>query len=212
MTTPKLQVVNGGKPAALDRVIATARRMQEHEEIDRWEFSDDVAEAVVSRVETVLTLARGNRHQDSGLNTALEEVRLAIKRAGVEEVASIDTVRGAYHTARAWPATERVAGANYWAHYELRAREYDGRRQTILRRLVERSTTGHVGTPDVRLWKSSRKPAEMVPWLVQIDKGLRGVLNRKVVSWSRLSEDDRRAIVKMLQQIANEVSAEEFGR
>ncbi len=45
MSTTELRLVEE-VGSALSRVIDVALRMQEHEEVDRWEFADDIAAAV----------------------------------------------------------------------------------------------------------------------------------------------------------------------
>lgn len=209
MSETALTVVPGNRSAALDRVVADAKKMEEHEEVDRWQFSDDVQEAVddIARPETVSGLARGNRHQDSGFYRAIDEVNSHIKKAGVLVIGR-DSIVGAYKTAQAWPPDTRVENATYWAHYELRAKEYDRNRQTALRKLA---TRGKVGPKDVRLWKSSRKPTVVTPFLTQVENRVRLALKRGVV-WNQLGEGDRQEIVRVLYAIAGEVERGTFGK
>jgi hypothetical protein len=210
MSEAVLEVMQGGKSAALDRVVADAKKMEEHEEVDRWQFSDDVLEAVedISRPETVSGLHKGNRHEDSGFYQAIDEVNGHIKKAGVISVGR-DSIVGAYKTAQAWPQDTRVENATYWAHYELRGKEYEQSRQRALRRLV--AGQGRVGPKDVRLWKSSRKPTVVTPFLTQIENRVRAALKRGVV-WNQLADGDRAEIVRILYALAGEVERETFGR
>lgn len=204
----ELAVVSTG---ALERVVATARRMEQHEEVDRWDFADDVHEAINDErgPETVSGPRQGNQHSMSGFYRAVDKVNDSLRKAQVTSVGRSSIV-GAYATAEAWPEEDRVEGANYWAHYELRGRDYTNRKQ-VLERLVEK-TDGPVGTPRVRLWKSDQKHEKTVPFLDQVERGVRGFLKRKGNPWDRVADDDRQQIARMLRAVAAEIAAGEFGR
>jgi hypothetical protein len=169
MSETALDVLEGGRSDALDRVIADAKRIEEHEEVDRWQFADDVREAVDDLAE-----GQNGFGPESGVNTglyrAIDEVNDRIRKAGIVSVGR-QSIVGAYRTAQAWPSEARVSKATYWAHYELRGKEYDGIRQKALRRLAERQE--RVGPKDVRLWKSSQKPTVVTSFLTRVEKRIR---------------------------------------
>ena len=203
-----LEVVND----ALTRVVQAARRLEEHEEVDRWELADDVREAVDERSDDQNGFGHPEHsHTKTGLYAAIDQVNDALYEAGVISVGR-ESIVGAYTTAKAWPSEERVEGATYWAHYELRSRMFDGRRQRALQRLVEHSRTGRVGPKDVRLWKSSRQPTAVQPFLYQIEEAVRGALLRKGRPWDKVGDDDRAAINRILRDIGGEIVRGEFGQ
>jgi hypothetical protein len=213
-----LEVLPGGRTDALDRVVAAAKKMEEHEEIDRWEFADDVREAVdgLAKGQNGFDLSDrkagpGRGKEGSGFYAAIDEVNSALYKAGVISVGR-QSIVGAYTTAKSWPVDARVEGATYWAHHELRGREFDGRRNRVLLRLVQQNTTGRVGPKEVRLWKSSQRSNVVRPFLEQIESAVRGVLLRKGNPWDRVSDDDRDWIARMLREVAGEIVREEFGR
>lgn len=213
MSATELRLVTTGD--ALARVVDVALRMQEHEEVDRWEFADDVAEAVEEQMDGTEAQNRFVLREPgakTGINKALDKVRDEIRDAGAPDVASKETVRGAFWTATAWPVEERVQGANYWAHYELRAKEYDGQRSAILKRLVARSTDGRVGTKDVRLWKSDRRPADLTSRDEKLDRRLRTALRgwASPQKFTQLAVDEQQGAAKTLYRLAREVETGEF--
>lgn len=211
MSTSTLRAIEGGRPAALDRVVATAKKMEEHEEIDRWQFADDVAEAVdsLSEHQNGFGAAAQDPKANTGLYRAIDEVNDRIAKAGVVTVGR-QSIVGAYTTAKVWPPEERVQGANYWAHFELRSRAYTNRRQ-VLERLVRRHK-GTVSTPQVRLWKSDSNPVDLTPRDERLEKRLRTGLRAwaSPQAFTNLHEDDRTAAVRILNKLVNEIVAGEF--
>lgn len=198
--------------SALSRVVAVALRMEEHEQVDRWELADDVKEAVQELTGESENGFRIEEKYHSGLYAALDTVQEEIKKGGAPDVASRDTIRGSYHTAIAWPEEERVDGANYWAHFELRAKEYQGRRQAILRRLVRESSSKRVGTKQVRLWKSNSRTVDLTPRDEKLAKGVRAALRRwaSPQKFSQLHEDEQQAAISVLNRLITEITAGEF--
>lgn len=199
------------KGSALERVVATARKMEEHEEFDRWQFADDVREAVDELSEHQNGFGAPEKPTtNTGLYAAIDKVNNQVASAGVVSVGR-QSIVAAYTTAKAWPKGERVVGANYWAHFELRAREYDGRRQQILNRLVKQHKST-VSTPQVRLWKSSTKPMDITPRHERLEKKIRAALR----SWAspqkftQLHPDEQNLAEKLLYQLAGEISRGEF--
>jgi hypothetical protein len=116
----------------------------------------------------------------------------------------------AYTTAKAWPADTRVDRATYWAHHELRGRDYDNRRGRILQRLVRETKAVRVGPKAVRTWKADQRPGVVTPFLEQIEAAVRQTLKRKGSPWDRVAENDRDAISRILRDIAGEVARGEF--
>lgn len=196
---------------ALDRVVSAARRLEEHEEVDRWEFAEDVREAVDEQTDDQNGFGHPDQHPHTktGLYAAIDGVNAALADAGIISVGRSSIV-GAYTTAKAWPEEERVEGATYWAHYELRGRDYDGRRQKALQRLVNRSQKGRVGPRDVRLWKSSIRPSDITPFLEKVERRVRVAIKSAAAPWAGVSETDRDAIGRMLKRIADEIQTGEF--
>lgn len=198
---------------ALDRVVAAARQMEAHEDVDRWEFSSDVAEAVDAVMAGVQNrfelVGRGQRHP--GFNEALDKVNGEITKAGVLSVGR-QSIVGAYTTAKAWPQESRVEGATYWAHYELRAKDYDQRRNSILSGLVRKSRDGRIGPKDVRLWRSNLRQPDMTPRDEKLEKGLRSALRRWATpqAFRQLHQDEQAAAVKILRRLAGEIELGEF--
>ena len=194
--------------AALDAWVAT--------ESGNWRLSDALVEDIgieYHRPEQYV-LDRKDVSAPSGLFAKIEEAYLEAKRAGAKEIKA-KSLSTQYHTAAAWPPATRVSQASYEAHKALNTREFDGRREQLLLRLVERSSDGWVSGKNAQRWKSDRKGSPPVaPFLEQVENVVRGALKRKIptAQWHRLSEDDRAAIGKMLRQIAYEVENSEFGR
>lgn len=207
MSEMVLDLIQGGKTDALDRVIADAKKMEEHEEVDRWQFSDDVCEAVdaIAGAQNGFELVASGQRAP-GFYRAIDEVNSAVRKAGVISVGR-ESIVGAYKTAQVWPPETRVKNATYWAHYELRGKEYDRVREKALKRLADRQE--RVGPRDVRLWKSSRKTTIVTPFLTQVENRLRGALKRGVV-WSHIADGDRDAIVQILRTLADEVDSGAF--
>ena len=205
-----LKVLEGGKTDALARVVEAAKRLEEHEEVDRWEFADDVREAVdaLSSNQNGFGLSQGAGDR-TGLYAAIDEVNSALYDAGVISVGR-QSIVGSYATAKAWPATERVRGATYWAHYELRGREWEGRRQRALLRLVSESSKGRVGPQIVRTWKASVTPTDLTPFLEKVDKRVRSAIKSAATPWDRVTDDDRQQIAISLRRLADEIQAGEF--
>ena len=209
MSAAELPLAQG---EALARVVAVAVRMEQHEQVDRWEFAYDVKDAVE---ELSGSPQNGFEVRDglrTGLNEALDRVQDEIKKAGAPDVASRETIRGSFHTAVAWPMDERVEGANYWAHFELRAKEYQARRQAILSRLVRESSTGRVGTKQVRLWKSNSRAVDLTPRDERLARSIRAALRRwaSPQKFTQLHPDEQTAAVNILNQFANEIALGEF--
>ncbi len=204
------------RSSALARVVATAKKMEEHEEFDRWQFADDVAEAVDELANGENGFDRSDRDKagrgsaDTGFFRALDQVNDAVSAAGVVTVGR-GSIRGAYGTAKAWPPEIRVEGANYWAHYELQGQAYNTRRQQILQRLVKLHK-GTVSTPQVRLWKSNSKPADLTPRDQKLENKLRSALR----SWAspqkftQLHQDEQQAAQTILRNLAGEIARGDF--
>lgn len=201
---------------ALDRVVEAAKRMEQHEEVDRWEFADDVRDAVDEQAIGQNGFDRSARDRagrgsaDTGFNVAIDRVNSRLYDEGIISVGR-QSIVGAYTTAKAWSPEDRVEGATYWAHHELRGRDYDGRRSKVLRRLVAQNQRGRVGPKEVRLWKSSQRTEPMTPFLDQVEKAVRGALLRKGAPWNTMAEGDRDAIARMMRDIGGEVARGEFG-
>ena len=182
--------------------------------VDDWVNTESgswrLADALVEDIGEDHRAARDDPHTKTGLFAKLEEAYWEARDAGAKDLKS-KTLARKYTTGAAWPAETRVSGASYAAHEALSPREFDGRREKALRRLVERSSDGWVGRDQVRLWKQHRKPTEVVPFLDQVERGLRSVLVRKGKPWNRLGQGDREAISKILHQLGNEVLEDDFG-
>jgi hypothetical protein len=205
-----LEVLPGGKPVALERVVEAARRLEEHEEVDRWEFADDVREAVDALAESQNGFeTRGMGPAAQGFYAAIDEVNSALTDAGIITVGR-QSIVGAYTTAKAWPAEDRVEGATYWAHYELRGRDWDNRRARVLRRLLTESSRGRVGPQIVRTWKASVRPADLTPFLDKVERRLRSAIHAATKPWNQVAEDDRQEIGRILRRLADEVQTGEF--
>jgi hypothetical protein len=182
--------------AALDQEVST--------ESGAWRLADALFEDVGE-----LRGSPGLSGVNTGLHARIEEAYLEAKRAGAHELQPRTLIRH-YSTARAWPPETRISQASFSAHRELRGLPH---RQSVLARLADRSSDGWVSARDAQRWKSDRKPRpEVVPFLDQVERAVRGALKRKVHDWSRLSDGDRDAIARMLNEIRSEVLAGEFGR
>ena len=209
MSIAEVVPINGSD--ALDRVVAAAKRIEEHEEVDRWEFADDVREAVDQRGESQNGFETQQRMGPApkGFYAAIDEVT---ERLTEENIVSVgrQSIVGAYTTAKVWPPEDRVEGATYWAHHELRGRDYEGRRKRALERLVARSGTHRVGPKDVRLWKSSTRPSDMTPFIEKVDRRVRSAIKSAAAPWNGVAEGDRMEIARNLRRLADEIQADEF--
>lgn len=201
-TQPKLKALKGGKQSF--RTVEVVRRV-EH---DRWDLVEAVEQDIVSRLgREAIALAHA---RPSGVHTGLyavcDEIADAVRAEGTEPLKR-ESIARFFVVSQAWPREARVKGASYGAHERLFAR---GDRVARLQNLVDRASDGRVNRNDVDRWLADQKPRKFIGFLDGIERGVRAVLKAKGKPWTKVADDDRQEIARMLRTIANEIENGEF--
>lgn len=192
---------------ALDGLLTAAKEMHDHEQLDPWRLGDEAVAYVRTRNPNLFEGDDG-RHL-TGVKTGLNE--LLDEAAGkVEEVApEIDraTFRHTFSTARAWSEEERMPEkASFNAHRAFSAGRFDGRRSSLLRRVIRESSQGYATVKAARLKASEDlpKPSLKTP-LQKTEDQVLATLRRIWNPTDRISLEDRKGISLILRQLAARV-------
>jgi len=208
LSVTELKVLPGGKQSF--RTVEVVKRA----ESDRWDIVEAIQQDIDDAGQSISARALMSEAGGVGKGQDYRDLCMSIADACRVEGADAwkaETVSKLYRVAVAWPSDSRIAGATYGAHERLFSRED---RESRLRKLVERSSDGHVNRNDVDLWLSNLKPANVRGFLDGIDHAVRSALANKGKPWSHVTQDDRDAIAHGLRAVAEEVQHAEgkFGK
>ena len=113
-----------------------------------------------------------------------------------------------WNTAYDWPPETRNPNANFFAHRELVGRNWDDRRQASSPVWSTSPSTGWVTHDTVSLWKSHQQGSEAAGAVPRPGRlAVAAALQRKVIDWTRLGDEDRAQIVRMLRDMASRIAA-----
>lgn len=208
MSTPELHVIEGGGvDEAMEKLLADARLMHEHRQVDRWRLGDDAVEVVRKKHPDAFPRAG---KADSGLGKTLEKISADVQK--VAPTITTKVVATCFDTARAWPEEQRLYDkASFSAHKVFNAARFDNRRAKLLRDLADRSSTGYVvfRTAQLRAGDDITRPPVKTP-LDKTEVQLAATLRRLWNPVDRVGPDDRKAVGLILRRLAASFETGDF--